>query len=50
MRKVLLKLCGLMCFIAMFAAQASASAFCIWKAYQPKVPASLLDAEDNKEI
>ncbi len=46
MKKVLLRLCGFMCFAAMFAAQISASAFCVWKAYQPKVPASLLDAED----
>lgn len=30
MRKFLLKLCGLMCFMAMFAAQVSASAFCVY--------------------
>lgn len=29
MRKFLLKLCGFMCFMAMFAAQVSASAFCV---------------------
>ncbi|MFQ7293160.1 MAG: cyclic lactone autoinducer peptide [Monoglobales bacterium] len=43
MRKIIFKICGLMCCMAMFVAQASASNICIWKAYQPKVPKSLLD-------
>ncbi len=48
MRKIIFKLCGVMCLIAMFAAQVSAHTMCAWKAYQPKVPSSLLDSEQNE--
>lgn len=43
MRKMFIKLGGLMCCMAMCIAQLSANNICIWKAYQPKVPKSLLD-------
>ena len=48
MRKIILKVCGIMCFVAMFTAQISANAFCVWKSYQPKVPACLLDDEADE--
>lgn len=48
MRRIIFKLCGIMCLMAIFAAQVSAHTVCAWKAYQPKVPASLLDVEDDE--
>lgn len=48
MHKIFFKVCGMMCCMAVFMAQISASNFCVWKAYQPKVPASLLDVEDDE--
>lgn len=48
MKKFLLKVCAGMCLLAMFAAQVSASAICVWKAYQPKVPSALLDSETEE--
>lgn len=47
MKKLLLKVCAVTCFLAMFAAQVSASAICIWKAYQPKVPSALIEPDDE---
>lgn len=46
MRKIIFKICAVMCLIAMFAAQVSAQTMCAWKAYQPKMPMSLLDTDD----
>lgn len=43
MRKIIFKLGSLMCCMAVFVAQMSANNICIWKAYQPKVPNSLLE-------
>lgn len=47
MRKIIFKICGIMCLMAMFAAQVSAQTMCAWKAYQPELPKALRDAEDD---
>lgn len=36
-----------LCAVAMFFAVNAANGMCFWKAYQPKVPSSLIN-EDNK--
>lgn len=47
MRKVLVKICGFMCCMAVFMAQSSLNNICIWKAYQPKVPSALLNGKGS---